>query len=194
LLIHAGNRTTDNRLVTSGWSARYPDLAGKVVVVAGESSVLFEVTVMLVANGAVPAVVAPDRSIVDEAAAAADAAGRAGLGITADPSQPETWDRITPHIEQRLGPIDVAVVIAREPTRQVIVDALVPDMVARARGVIVEAGAVVAPRSLPDGVRHRAIQGTAGVAASDLAQVALLCASDTIAAPGLVVALGQLLP
>jgi hypothetical protein len=40
-------------------------------------------------------------------------------------------------------------------------------------------------------VRHRAIQGTADVAASDLAQVALLCASDTIAAPGLVVSLGQ---
>jgi NADP-dependent 3-hydroxy acid dehydrogenase YdfG len=194
LLIHVGNRTTDNRLVTSGWSTRYPDLAGKVAVVAGESSVLFEVTVMLVANGALPAVVAPDRSIVDEAVAVADTAGRAALGMTADPSQPATWERITAHIEQRLGPIDVVVVIAPASTRQVVVDALVPDMATRGRGVIVEAGAAVAERSLPDGVRHRAIQGTSDITASDLAQVALLCASDTIAAPGLVIALGQPAP
>jgi NAD(P)-dependent dehydrogenase (short-subunit alcohol dehydrogenase family) len=194
LVIHAGNRTTDNRLVTSGWSARYPDLVGKVVVVTGESTVLFEVTVMLVANGAMPAVVAPDRSIVDEATSVADASGRAVLGMTVDPSQPATWDRIAAHIEQRLGPIDVVVVIGPEPTRRVVVDALLPDMAARGRGVIVEAGAAVAQRSLPDGVRHRAIQGTADVAASDLAQVALLCASDTLAAPELLVVLGQPLP
>lgn len=178
--------------MTNSWTARYPDLAGKVVVVAGESSVLFEVTVVLVANGALLAVVAPDRSVVDEAVAVAEAGDHAILGMAVDPSRPETWDRIAPHIEQRLGPIDVVVVIASERTRGVIVDALVPDMATRARGVVVEAGAAVAQRQLPPGVRHRAIQGTADVTASDIAHVVMLCASDTISAPTLLVTLGQL--
>jgi NADP-dependent 3-hydroxy acid dehydrogenase YdfG len=177
--------------VTSNWHARYPDLAGKVVVLAGESSVLVEVSGVLIANNALPAVVAADRSIVDDAVAAAESAGRPILGMTADPSRPETWERIAAHIEQRLGPIDVVVVVASEAATKVVVDALVPDMAARGRGVVVEVGAPAAQRQFPDGVRHRAIRGAATTPASDVAQVVLLCASDTISTPHLLVTLGQ---
>jgi NAD(P)-dependent dehydrogenase (short-subunit alcohol dehydrogenase family) len=177
--------------VTSPWIARFPDLAGKVAVVAGESSYLTDVVEALATNGALLAVVAPLRSTVDTAVARAEQLATSVIGMTADPSDPGVWDRITPHIEQRLGPIDVAVTIAAAGTRRVIVDALLPDMAARQRGVVVEIGSSVVRSAPPPGVRHRGVQGDTTTTASDLAAAVLLCASDIVTAASLLVSLGQ---
>jgi NAD(P)-dependent dehydrogenase (short-subunit alcohol dehydrogenase family) len=175
---------------TGGWLTRYPDLTGKTMIVAGDSSYLLEVTQALAGNGVLLAIVAPDRQLVEAAVALAEAADGVVFGITADPSAAVIWQRIASHIEQRLGPIDVVVAIATAPTRRVIAKALLPDMTARHRGVLIEAGAKVVSRPTPAGVHHRAITG-GNFTARDLAACVLLCASDTLAVPQLVVRAGQ---
>jgi NADP-dependent 3-hydroxy acid dehydrogenase YdfG len=177
--------------VTSPWIARFPDLAGKVAVVAGESSYLTDIVEALATNGALLAIVAPDRPTVDGAVSRAEQLATSVLGLTADPGDAAVWERITPHIEQRLGPIDVAVTIAAARTRRVIVNALLPDMAARQRGVVVEVGSSVARSAPPPGVRRRGVQGDTTATASDLAAAVLLCASDIVIAPSLLVSLGQ---
>jgi hypothetical protein len=176
---------------TSKWLTRYPDLTGKTMIVAGESSYLLEVTQALAGNGVLLAIVAPDRELVEAAVALAEAESGVVFGITADPSAAVIWQRIASHIEQRLGPIDVVVSIATAPTRRVIANALLPDMTARRRGVLIEAGAKVTSRTTPNGVHHRAITG-GNFTARDLAACVLLCASDTLTARQLVVRAGQL--
>jgi NADP-dependent 3-hydroxy acid dehydrogenase YdfG len=177
--------------VTSPWIARFPDLAGKVAVVAGESSYLTDIVEALATNGALLAVVAPLRSTVDAAVARAEQLATSVLGTTADPSNPDVWERIRPQFEQRLGPIDVVVTIAAAGTRRVIVEALLPDMTARQRGVVVEIGSSVRRSAPPLGVRHRGVQGDTTATASDLAAAVLLCASDIVAAPSLMLSIGQ---
>jgi NADP-dependent 3-hydroxy acid dehydrogenase YdfG len=183
--------TTDNAVMTSGWTARYADLTGKAVIVVSESSVVVEVVRALASNGTLLAIVAPDRGVVDRAVAVAEELDAPVLGMTLDPASPEVWERVAPHIEQRLGPIDIAVVIATEATRRVVIAALVPDMAARRRGVIVEIGSVVVEREGPAGVRYRGIRGDANATPNDLASATLLCASDSVAAASLLVTLGQ---
>jgi hypothetical protein len=175
--------------VTSGWTARYPDLTGKAVIVAADSRRLIEVARGLAANATLLAIVAPDRDIVDEAVQIAESLDAAVVGMTADPASDDVWVRIAPHIEQRLGPIDVAVAIGSAELRQTVAVALLPDMAARHRGVLVEVDATVAPLATADGVRHRGIQtGTDDdLADADIAAAVLLCASDTIAAPALLI-------
>jgi len=121
---------------TGRWLTRYPDLAGKTMIVAGESSYLLEVTQALAGNGVLLAIVAPDRDLVEAAVALAEAESGVVFGITADPSAGVVWQRVAPHIEQRLGP-------------------------------------------------------GASFTARDLAACVLLCASDTLTVPQLVVRLGQ---
>jgi hypothetical protein len=168
--------------VTSSWTARYPDLTGKAIVVAGDSRRLIAVVRGLAANAALLAIVAADRDIVDEAVQVAESLDAAVVGMTADPASPQVWARVAPHIEQRLGPIDVAVAIGDEVLRQAVASALLPDMAARHRGVLVEVDATVSPLATADGVRHRGIQ-TGGLSDDDIAAAVLLCASDTLAAP-----------
>jgi NAD(P)-dependent dehydrogenase (short-subunit alcohol dehydrogenase family) len=160
------------------------------MIVAGESSDLLEVTRTLAANGVLLAVVAPDRTLVAGAVALAEAAEGVVFGITTDPSARQSWSRIAPHIEQRLGPIDVVVSIATPVTREVIAAALLPDMAARRRGVLIEAGVGVESRPTPAGVRHRAVT-RGNFTAADLAASVLLCASDTLSMTHLVVSSGQ---
>jgi NAD(P)-dependent dehydrogenase (short-subunit alcohol dehydrogenase family) len=148
------------------------------------------VTRGLAANGALLAIVAPDRGVVEQSLEIAEQAGGAVFGITADPSSSVVWKRIASHIEQRLGPIDVVVSIATAPTRRVIANALLPDMAARRRGVLIEAGAKVPPRAMAPGVRHRSITG-AEFSADDLAATVLMCASDTLTVPRLIVRCAQ---
>jgi hypothetical protein len=166
----------------AAWQARYPDLTGKVAVVAGTSSVLVHVMRELCRNRVTTALVVEDRALVSAATDYADELDLASLGIVADPSQRETWTRIAPHIEQRLGPIDIAVVIAPEATRMLVTTVLMPDMAARRHGVIVEAGAKVAARDMPDGLRHRSVTGGPGASPTDLAAAVTLCASDVLTA------------
>jgi hypothetical protein len=184
--------TTDNPLVTSSWTARYPDLTGKAIVVAGDSRRVVEVVRGLAANAALLAIVAGDREIVDEAVQVAESLDAAVVGMTADPSSPDVWERVAPHIEQRLGPIDVAVAIGAAALRQTVAAALLPDMAARHRGVLVEVDATVSSVATTAGVRHRGIQTGPGngIADADVAAAVLLCASDTVTAGSLVVTTG----
>jgi hypothetical protein len=159
------------------------------MIVAGESSYLLDIATALSANGVLLAIVAPDRVLVERAVRIAEDQDGVVFGITADPSNRTVWKRIAPHIEQRLGPIDVAVVVATAPTRRVISTTLLPDMTARGRGVLIEAGAKVPTRKTAAGVRHRSIQGA--FAAGELAAAVLLCASDTMVASSLVMTARQ---
>jgi hypothetical protein len=174
--------------VTSSWTAQYPDLTGKAIVVAGDSRAIVAIVRSLAANAALVAIVAADRELVDESIQVAEALGASVVGMTADPSSPAVWERVAPHIEQRLGPIDVAVAAGPAVLREVVTAALLPDMAARHRGVVVEVDAIVAEATTTAGVRHRGIQtGAEGVTDDDLAALVLLCASDAVASHRLMV-------
>lgn len=181
--------------MTSSWTARYPDLTGKAVIVAGDSPWIVEVVRGLAANGVLLAIVADDRTIVDDAVRVAEALDTAVVGMTADPASPSVWERVAPHIEQRLGPIDVAVAVGGAAMREVMSSAVLPDMTARHRGVLIEVDANVSIVTTPTGVRHRGIQVAAGAAitntaaAEDISGAVLLCASDTVTAASMTVTL-----
>ncbi|HWC34776.1 MAG TPA: hypothetical protein VG650_08105 [Mycobacteriales bacterium] len=177
-------------MTSGGWTARYADLAGKAAVLAGTSSVLGEVARVLADNGVMAALVVNDRELVDAATGYAAEIGVASIGLVADPAERGTWERVSAHIEQRLGPIDIAVAIAPPEVRREIVTALLPDMAARRRGVIVEAGASVEPLPMPTGLRHRAVSGAAAVDARDLAAAIALCVSDVLSATAVDIRLG----
>jgi hypothetical protein len=177
--------------VTSAWTARYPDLTGKAIVVAGASRTLIEVVRGLAANAALVAIVALDREVVDEAVQIAESLDASVVGVTADPSAAGVWDRLAPHVEQRLGPIDAAVAIGPVGMRRAVATALLPDMATRARGVIVDVDVTVEPVTTTAGVRHRAIQTAAGLDDADIAAAVLLCVSDTVAAAELLVIVPQ---
>ncbi|HVX70528.1 MAG TPA: hypothetical protein VHA79_12660 [Mycobacteriales bacterium] len=169
--------------MTSGvWEARYPDLNGKVAVVAGTSGALGDIAQVLARSGVLAALVVDDRELVGTATGYADGLGVASFGVVADPTQRSTWERVASHIEQRLGPIDVVVAAGPPAARLTIADALIPDMAARGRGVVIEIGAAAEPLVVPAGLRHRAIAAAADVRALDLAAVVALCASDLLSA------------
>jgi hypothetical protein len=177
--------------VTSSWTARYPDLTGKAVIVAGDSAHIVECVRGFAANGALLAIVAADRGIVDDAVRLAEGLDAAVLGMTADPSSPPVWERVAPHIEQRLGPIDVTIAIGRAPLRAVVTAALLPDMTARRRGVMVEIDAELGAVPSSPGVRRRGISvALVGADGADVAAATLLCASDTVTAATMLVSLG----
>jgi hypothetical protein len=150
------------------------------VIVAGDpGGILIDVVRALAANGALIAVVATDRGVVDAATAGLDAQG---FAMAADPMSETVWARIVPHVEQRLGPIDVVVTIGTTATdRAVVAAAVVGDMAARRRGVVIEVGPDP-PGPTWDGVRRRHIVGGAAEA---VAAAVLLCASDAMPASAL---------
>jgi hypothetical protein len=172
------------------WTTRYPDLAGKTAIVAGESTEILDTVRALASNGIRLAIVAADRAVVDAARELAEALGADVLAITADPASTAVWARVTSHIEQRLGPIDLAIAIASAETCRVVVAAISPDMAARGRGVLIEAGPRAAPLPTATGVRHRAVRVGAG-SPGDLAAAVLLCASDTVSATPLMLVVAQ---
>ena len=115
------NRTTDNPLVTSSWTARYPDLTGKAVVVSAESS---SGESSVVSRWSAPwrrtarcSRSSPATGPVVDAAVRSLRHSRSPCSVmTADPASPTVWERVAPHIEQRLAPIDVAVAIGAVDT------------------------------------------------------------------------------
>ena len=158
--------------MTSGWIPRFADLTGKAVVVAaGDGWPFADVVAGLAANGALIAVVSADRVEVDQAV----------FELAADPSSPAVWERVAAQVEQRLGPIDVAVAMGDVALREVVRAALAPDMAARRRGVLVEIDTRVEIPDLAPGLRHRGIECNSPDA--DLAATVLLCASDSLASP-----------
>jgi hypothetical protein len=166
------------------WTARYPDLTGKAVIVAGDSPAIVAVAHAFAMNGSLLAIVAGDRAIVDGAVSAAEEQGSAVMGMTTDPASASGWQRLASHIEQRLGPIDVAIALGEAATREVIGRALLPDMAARHRGVFVEVGDAVAAAPLAPGLRHRAVEA-AGLTDADVAALSLAGATDAINAAAL---------
>jgi len=95
-------------------------LTGRVVVVAGADDRLPVLVTRLAAEGALVAFVAPTRA--DDAHAA----------FRADPADPRTWERVAPHVEQRLGPVDA--VVADATCGAVVTTVFLPDMRRRGHG------------------------------------------------------------
>jgi hypothetical protein len=158
--------------------ARYADLTGKAAIVAGDDvATVVEVVRALAANGALIAVVAA-REVVDSAVGVATGLDAQVVGMAAGMADRSAWARIVPHVEQRLGPIDIVVAIGDPGDREVLADAVVADMAARRRGVVVEVGRepVGAQR---DGVRRRHVLGGEPEA---IGAAVLLCASDSMPA------------
>lgn len=169
--------------MTSGvWQARYPDLAGKVALVAGDFDGLVDLVTALAANDVPMCVVASERNVVDAALAAAESSTGAVMGITAPPADADTWQRVLPHAEQRLGPIDILVAAGSAPARVCVIGAALPDMAARRRGVIVEVGGDLPGALTPPGVRRRLVVLGPTTSPADVAAAVALCASDVLAA------------
>jgi hypothetical protein len=162
--------------VASAWTARYADLTGKTAIVAGDDAAsVIEIVRALAANGALLAVVA-ERATVDAAVAVATGLDAEVFGMAADPGSQAAWARIVPHVEQRLGPIDVVVAIGDPSAREALAEAVVADMAVRRRGVVIEVGPGPAGPHR-DGVRRRHVVGGEPDA---LGAAVLLCASDAM--------------
>lgn len=149
----------------------YPDLRGKTAVVAGvDLAGLRAVVDAFAGNDVNLAVVAGER---------VDPPGRNGYAVVGDIGDAGLWPRVLPHVEQRLGPIDIAVSIGRTA----LLDAVSPDMSARGRGVAI----LVGEGNPPSAPRGRQVTGGT---ADDLAAAVLLCASDTLTAVRATIQLG----
>lgn len=98
-------------------------LLGRVVVVAGHAPDLAALAADLVGAGALVAFVAPDGGVP-----------AAQASVRADPADSTVWERIAPHVEQRLGPVDGVVTDARsEATVRAVFG---PDLVRRGHGSV----------------------------------------------------------
>jgi hypothetical protein len=98
-------------------------LLGRVVVVAGHAPTLASLAAALVDAGALVAFVAPNAS-----------APTADAQVHADPADPQVWERIAPHVEQRLGPVDGVVTDAA--TRPTVEAVFGPDLLRRGHGAV----------------------------------------------------------
>lgn len=132
-------------------------LRGRVAVIAGDGGEVVPVCRLLLSHGVSLLVVAPDREVVQRAVAEVGDPSLTVVPITAEPTSPEAWDRLVPHAEQRLGPIDIAVAIGSKALRDLTHDRLIGDMVRRGHGVFAESDAVVAPREVPGPIRYVAL-------------------------------------
>jgi hypothetical protein len=122
-----------------------PDpLSGHVVVLAGPGRgadadtrrLAIAAGTQLLARGALVAAVTTDAGVIDELERIAAAHGLdPPVAWRADPGDPTAWERLYPHIEQRLGPVDAVVV---DPTALDLVETVFrADMQRRGHGAIV---------------------------------------------------------
>jgi NAD(P)-dependent dehydrogenase (short-subunit alcohol dehydrogenase family) len=84
-------------------------LDGVVVVVGGCDRRVATVGRALLGSGALLGVVSTDAAAIADLEAAADTAAQPLLAFRAGPTDAATWERISAHLEQRLGPIDAVV-------------------------------------------------------------------------------------
>src|SRR4051812_44998549 len=98
-------------------------LTGLVVVVAGSTPFFAELARAITTCGALVATLAPQR---DESLA---------LAYKGDPLDAGAWSRIAPHVEQRLGPVDL--VACDTSTRPVVEPVFGPDLRRRGHGGVV---------------------------------------------------------
>lgn len=180
------NGTTDNAWVSqpagpsAGWTARYPDLAGKAVVLAGtDGLVLGQLSTLLAGCRVAVAVVSPSRETVDAVVQECERHDLQGYGAVGDPTDSALWQRVLPHVEQRLGPID-GVVVEGEAVAGPLVGLVSPDMRRRGRGVIVMVGRQVDVPSSGDLPRLRWVMGGSDPVA--VAAAATFCLSDVLPA------------
>jgi hypothetical protein len=164
--------------VTSPAYPRYPDLIGKAGILAGSGTSLVDLAHAFATNNVLLAIVSTNRGTVEDAVRAAESRDVAVMGMTTDPGSPQVWERITQHIEQRLGPIDIVVAVGTSEVRDTIRTALVPDMTARGRGVLIEIGSSEDSTTSAGGVRRVRLQAV-GLQAEDLVATVLCAASDT---------------
>jgi NAD(P)-dependent dehydrogenase (short-subunit alcohol dehydrogenase family) len=107
-------------------NALNPVLLGRVVVIAGSHPTFPDLVAALAGGGAFVALVSP-------------AGGRsvAHAGFNADPADPAVWERVAPHVEQRLGPVDL--VVGDAGTVAVLEPVFRPDLLRRGHGDVVTA-------------------------------------------------------
>jgi hypothetical protein len=119
-------------------------LAGMVVVLAapagGDETTSDYLAVpagaTLLASGARLAAVTTHTRVIDDLGRNAELHGAdPPVSWRADPLDPATWDRLYPHIEQRLGPVDA--VLADPAALDVVETVFRPDMQRRGHGAIV---------------------------------------------------------
>jgi hypothetical protein len=119
-------------------------LAGMVVVLAAPAGgdetangyLAVPVGATLLAAGALLAAVTTHTHVIDGLSRNAELHGvDAPVSWRADPLDPATWERLYPHIEQRLGPVDA---VLADPSALDIIEAVFrPDMLRRGHGAIV---------------------------------------------------------
>jgi NAD(P)-dependent dehydrogenase (short-subunit alcohol dehydrogenase family) len=97
---------------------------GRVFLVAGDSPVLAEVAGALSDSHGLVAMVSKQPGADDVAAR-----------FRADPTDPDVWQRVVPHVEQRLGPIDS--VITDSAIRAIADRFVAADLTRRGHGAIV---------------------------------------------------------
>lgn len=145
-------------------SAPGDQLRGRVAVIAGDGGEVVPVCHRLLSYGVSLLVVAPDRDAVQRSVAEFSDPSLTVVPITADPASPEVWDRLVPHAEQRLGPVDIAIAIGPAAVRDLAYDRLIADMVRRGHGVFVECDSVfvesdstAVAREVPGPIRYAAL-------------------------------------
>lgn len=105
-------------------------LAGRVIIAAGEGERIDAVVAALLDGDALVAVVAQRTS-----------ASHAPAWFRVDPTDPEVWQRVVPHVEQRLGPIDAAVTTA--DVHELVSGLLETDMRRRGHGAVIDVDAAL---------------------------------------------------
>jgi NAD(P)-dependent dehydrogenase (short-subunit alcohol dehydrogenase family) len=100
---------------------------GRVLLVAGSGPVLDAVAAAGLAAGAYVAVVSTAFAVPD-----------AHAQVRADPTDPAVWDRVLPHVEQRLGPIDA--VVCDAAAARVLAPLVEPDLRRRGHGSVLVPG------------------------------------------------------
>ena len=143
-------------------------LSGRTIVIAGAGPAVVEIVRSLVRDRALVAIVSADHEQVAAATQIAESASTPIIGLTSDPTASEVWQRNAPHIEQRLGPVDVAIAIGTVQVRERVAATFLPDMRRRRHGLFIEIGTDVEDVGRDDGLVRRCIHPE-GMTAEDLA-------------------------
>ena len=98
--------------------------AGRVFIVAGDGPAFEQLAVALTDAGALVAMIATGTGADDIAAC-----------FRANPADRLVWDRVVPHTEQRLGPIDG--VVADRAAAPIATELVGPDLARRGHGAVV---------------------------------------------------------
>lgn len=147
-------------------------LRGRVAVIAGDGSEIVAICRELLDAGVILLVVAPERQWVNDAVADVSDPALTVVPITADPSSTEVWDRLVPHAEQRLGPIDIAVAVGSVVLRDLAHERLAADMVRRGHGIFIEVGKDAPSRQTPAAIIYACLPRDADDLAARIVAIA----------------------